>query len=109
MAVFEASKVRAVTIELKERSFELYAALLPIVTELGTWTLNGSDPTLPAPFDVKVQLDAYKALSIQRLQLTEWVLALQAALADDTLTYPTPPVFFDGGAGIFDGGGAPEG
>jgi hypothetical protein len=108
MAVYEASKVRSVCIELNEKVFDLYAALLPIVTALNDWTLNGVDPALPQPFDVRIQLEAYEALTKSALRLTDWVTALKAATVYDTLTYPTPPVFFDGGTGLFDGGGDPN-
>lgn len=108
MAAFEASKVRAVCIELKERTLDLYAALLPIQTELADWQLNGSDPNLPTPFEVRVQLEAYDALTKAALRLTEWIAAIKLAQPADFLTYPTPPVLFDGSAGYFDGGGNPE-
>lgn len=108
MATFDASKVRAVAIEVKERTLDLYAGILPIQNTLSTWTLNGLDPALPAPFDVRVQLEAYDAIIKQALRLTEWINALKQAQPGDTLSYPNPPVYFDGGQ-IFDGGGDPEG
>jgi hypothetical protein len=99
---FHANLERAVAIELQEKALTLYVALLPIVQTVSKWTLNGTDPMLPLPFAVKVQLDAFKALSLPRLKLDEWVTALQQAAPDDTLTYPPPP---DTGAnsGQFDG------
>ena len=108
MATFDANIVRACAIELKEKVFDLYLELLPMVTTLNGWTLNGLDPALPGPFAVKVQIDAYKALMLDRLKLEPWMSDIQKAAFDDTLTYPPAPVLFDGGAGIFDGGGAPE-
>jgi hypothetical protein len=98
MATFDAARVRAVAIELKDKSFDLYVNLLPIITALGDWKLNDLDPALPDPFAVKIQLDAYQALSIDRLRL-EWVADVQQSTVDDVLVYPTPPttlgLFFD--------------
>ena len=108
MATYDADIVRAVSIELQERARILYLNVLTIYQTAKTWTLNGLDPALPLPFNIKVQLDAYKALTLERLKLEPWVSDLQKAAVDDILTYPPAPVLFDGGAGIFDGGGAPE-
>lgn len=108
MATYEASKVRAVSLELKDRTLELYAALLPMITEMGTWSLNGTDPNLPTPFEVRVQLEAYEAIVKATLRLTDWITAIKQAQPADFLTYPTPPVYFDGGTGFFDGGGNPD-
>jgi hypothetical protein len=92
MQVFDAHIDRAVAIELKDKVTTLYVSLLPIFYSVSNWTLNSIDPDLPAPFDVKVQLDAYAAITLERLKLTEWVKELQTAQNGDTLTYPTPPV-----------------
>jgi hypothetical protein len=100
MATYDANIVRACAIELKEKVFDLYLELLPMVTTLNSWTLNGLDPALPGPFAVKVQLDTYKALTLDRLKLEPWVSDLQKALVDDTLTYPSPPIV--GGLLAFD-------
>lgn len=107
MAVYDAAKVRAVGIELKERVLELYADLLPIQTTLSGWSLNGIDPALPTPFEVRVQLEAYDALTKSALRLTEWISALKQAQPADYISYPPPPTYFDG-SHIFDGGGTPD-
>lgn len=92
MATFEADKERAVAIELRDKAVTLYASILPIYQEVISWVLNGTDPMLPEPFDVKVQLDTYQALTLDRLKLTDWVKELQTAQSGDTLTYPDPPI-----------------
>lgn len=92
MASYDANIVRGVSLELYEDVLDLYIALLPIVNTVKGWTLNSYDPNLPLPFDVKVQLDAYKALKVKSLQLSDWVAALQQAASGDTLSYPPPPV-----------------
>jgi hypothetical protein len=96
---FQASQSRSVAIELQEKALTLYLALLPIVQTTTQWTLNGLDAMLPAPFDVKVQLDAYKELAVKPLKL-DWVEPLRTATVDDTLTYPPPPE--GGGVVVFD-------
>ena len=90
MATFQAEQVRAVAIELRNKINTLYIAALPIFRAAAQWSLNGLDPDLPAPYDLKVALDSYKALSVGSLKL-DWVTALQSAAPSDTLTYPTPP------------------
>lgn len=100
--------MRAVCLELKERTLDLYAAILPIQTSLAEWQLNGVDPNLPTPFEVRVQLEAYDDITKAALRLTEWITALKLAQPADFLSYPPPPVFFDGGTGLFDGGGNPN-
>lgn len=99
MATFQAAHVRAVAIELQEKVLTLYPQLLPIFRATSQMTLNGLDADLPAPFDLKVLLDTYKALKIETLKL-EWVTALQAAAPGDVLTYPPPPA--GSGMVIFD-------
>lgn len=89
---FVAEQERAVAIELRSKVFSLYFNLFPLWQEVSSWTLNSIDPDLPDPFDVKIQLDAYQALALERLKLTDWVKELQTAQNGDTLTYPTPPV-----------------
>lgn len=91
MAQFEALRIRAVAIELEEKAFALYAGLVPIITETATWVLNALDPSLPLPFRVRVQLDAYEALVKESLKLTDWMTAIKAANPEDTLSYPLPP------------------
>ena len=91
MASYPADQVRAVAIELRNKVNTLYVSVLPIFRAAAQWTLNGIDPELPAPFDVSVQLASYKALTITRLKLDEWITAMLNAAPGDTLTYPTPP------------------
>jgi hypothetical protein len=91
MQVFEAHTTRAVAIELKEKVNSIYFDVLPVFYAVSTWKLNSIDPDMPEPFDIKVQLDAYQALTIQRLKLTDWIAALQTAQNGDTLAYPPPP------------------
>jgi hypothetical protein len=108
MATFQADIERAVAIELRDKAATLYATLLPIYLEASSWTLNGIDPDLPAPFDVKIQLDSYQALILDRLKLTEWVTLLRTAQSGDTLTYPPPPDY-GGGTGLADGSSLADG
>lgn len=108
MATFAASKVRAVALEMEERTLDLYAAILPIQTAISGWTLNGLDPALPSPFDVRVQLEAYDAMLKPALRLTEWITALKQAQPGDTLTYPPPPDV-GGGTGLADGSSLADG
>jgi len=107
MAVYEASKIRAVSCELKDRLLTLYASLLPIYTEVTGWMLNGSDPNLPTPFQVRVQIEAYEALTKENLRLTDWITQIKQAQVNDFLSYPPVPHLFDGGD-FFDGGGDPN-
>lgn len=90
MATFDADIVRACGLELQERTRALYLNVYSIYQAVKAWTLNGIDPALPLPFDVKVQLDSYQALTLERLRLGEWVAAIQRAAPNDTLTYPPP-------------------
>lgn len=108
MATFQAAHERAVAIELREKTVTLYNSLLPIFRATTQWTLHGTDPLLPEPFAVKVQLDAYKALKLELLKLSDWVTELQGAAPDDTLTYPPPPDI-GGGTGLADGSSLADG
>lgn len=92
MATFDADIVRACALELQERTRVLYFDVLSIYQTARAWTLNGTDPALPLPFDVKIQLDSYQAISLERLRLGEWTAAIQRALPGDTLAYPDPPI-----------------
>lgn len=85
MATFGSDLVRAVAIELQEKATSLYASLLPIYQEVNTWTLNSMDSLLPTPFDVKIQLAAYRALTLETIKLTDWVGLILGAQVDDTL------------------------
>lgn len=100
MATFEADHARLIALELKERITTLYAAALPIFTTAASWTLNGLDPALPLPFDIRCQLEAYRALELERLRLDAYVTEFLTADIDDTLTYPPPP---DSPTGLADG------
>jgi hypothetical protein len=91
MATYQASHLRAVALELQEKTLTLYLQLLPIFSATARMKLNGHDQELPVPFDVKVQLDAYKALKLETLKL-EWVTDLQAATPADSL--PAPALTF---------------
>jgi hypothetical protein len=101
MATFNADTERAVAIELKEKMLLLYAAVLPVFQATSQWVLNNTDPMLPAPFDVKVQLASYQALTVEALKLKEWIAQLLTAQPGDTLTYPPPPS--GTGTGVADG------
>jgi hypothetical protein len=98
MAALDASIVRACGIELRERILTLFMSVNAIYQGTGSWILNGLDPMLPTPFDVRTQLEQYKALKLDTLRLTEWVTLLLQAQPDDTLTYPPPPA---DGSGVF--------
>lgn len=98
MATFAADKVRAAAIELQNKARTLYQAVLPIYRASGAWTLNGLDTELPVPFDLKVQIEAYKALKLELLKL-DWTETLRQAVPGDTSTYPPPP---SGSVIIFD-------
>lgn len=99
LATFDADIERLVAIELKTRVIGLYASILPVFGTVTDWVLNGTDPMLPAPFEVKVALQQYKAIKLERLRLDEQITILLTALVGDTLTYPQPPgvdvVIFD--------------
>lgn len=90
MATFDADTVRACALELQERTRDLYFDVLTIYQTARAWTLNSLDSALPLPFEVKVQVDAYRALSLDKLRLEPWQTNLQGALPGDTLTYPPP-------------------
>lgn len=108
MQIFEAHTTRAVAIELKEKVNSLYFDVLPVFYAVSTWKLNSIDPELPEPFDLKIQLDAYQALTLERLKLTDWVKDLQTAQSGDTLSYPPPPDY-GGGTGLADGSSVADG
>jgi hypothetical protein len=107
MATFDADIERMTALELKERIVTLYADVLPIFTTVSGWELNRTDPFLPPPFDVRVQLESYRALELERLRLDEYVKLLLTAQVGDTLTYPPPPS--GGGSGLADGSGIADG
>lgn len=98
MATFDASIVRACAIELREKIVTLYMNVNAIYQGTASWILNATDPLLPVPFEVRAQLNAYKSLTLERLQLSDWVTALQQAGPGDTLAYPPPP---ESGLGVF--------
>jgi len=98
MATFDANLVRACAIELRERALTLFMAVNAIYQGSGSWVLNGTDPMLPAPFDVRAQLEQYKTLKLEALKLSEWVTALLQAQPGDMLTYPPPP---ESGLGVY--------
>lgn len=107
MAIFDADIERMCAIELRENLLALYAAVFPIYLVTSAWTLNNLDARLPAPFEVKVQLEAYKKLRIIALKLTEFDALLLTAQPGDTLSYPAEPTstgLLDGSA-PFDGSG----
>lgn len=108
MATFDAGIVRACALELQERVRSLYLDTLSLYRSAGAWTLNGTDPSLPTPFEVRVQIEAYEALNKSALRLTEWIAALKQAQPGDTLTYPPPPDV-GGGTGLADGSGIADG
>jgi hypothetical protein len=90
MAKFDADVVRMVALELQARALGLYARVLSIVTCSSAWTLNGTDPLLPLPFDVRVGLEQYRALRLERMRLDDLVESLLTAQVGDTLSYPPP-------------------
>jgi hypothetical protein len=103
---FSADKARMVAIELKERTSDLYNSLLPIYVSVMDWTLNGYDPALPLPFEIRVQLEGYRLLELERLRLDEYVKEFLTAQVGDTLTYSTPP---SAGTGLADGSAFADG
>lgn len=98
MATFEASRARAVAIELKDAADTLYAAVLSLYRAGQQWTLNGLDPALPTPIELRAQIAAYRALELPVLKLTAWGEAFLTAGPDDVLTYPPTP---EAGLGIY--------
>jgi hypothetical protein len=108
MATFEATKVRLVAGEVAIRLKELYAAVLPGFVTVSGWELNRTDPFLPTPFQIRVVLEMYRALEVQRLRLDEYVKEFLGAGIEDTLTYPTPPSS-GAGSGLADGGTLADG
>lgn len=91
MAVFEADIERMLALELKDKLLTLYADILPIWGMINSWKLNDLDPLLPDPFNVRVALEQYRALRLERLLLQDAVSDFLQAEIGDTLTYPTPP------------------
>lgn len=89
MAEFQAAKVRAVSIELREKVLNVYTDITTIAEAVTNWILNSYDANLPLPFDVRTQLDAYTALKIETLKLTDWVSEIRAAQLGDTLINAT--------------------
>jgi hypothetical protein len=107
MATFDARVVRAVAIELELRIQALYGKVQPIFETVATWEITRTDPFLPSPFQVSVQLSSYRAIEPERLRLDEYVNDLLTAGVDDTLSYPPPPS--GGGSGFADGEGLADG
>jgi hypothetical protein len=93
--IFNADKERMIALELREKILALYSQTLPIFMTVVGWTLNGYDNALPTPFAVRVQLDAYQKVELDRLRLSEEVKAFLAATVEDTLS--------SGGTGLNDG------
>jgi hypothetical protein len=102
MAVFLAEKARMVAIEVKGRSLNLYTQLAPILSTVNAWTLNGLDAALPLPFDIRVALESYMSMRLQRLQLESEIESLLTAQVGDTLagSVAPPP---SGSTGLMDG------
>lgn len=92
MATFDADIMRACGLELQERTRALYLNVYTIYQAVRAWTLNGIDPSLPLPFEVKTQIDSYKELTLERLKLEPWMSNIQQAGVNDTITYPPPPI-----------------
>jgi hypothetical protein len=91
MASYDAGRARAVCLELKDNITTLYVNALAIFRASQRWTLNGLDPALPAPVDIRAQVAAFRALTIPALKLTDWGNQFLQAGANDTLSYPDPP------------------
>lgn len=87
MAIFAAEKARMVALEVKQRAVSFYVQLAPILSAVNGWTLNGVDAMLPAPFDIRIALESYRALRFPRLRLDEETEAFLTAALGDTLTY----------------------
>jgi hypothetical protein len=85
MPTYDIDQVRATAIELQEKTLTLYSAVQPIFAATNDWTLNNVDALVPTPYDVKVQLLAYRALKIDALKLTDWITLLLQAQVGDTL------------------------
>lgn len=92
MATFDATIVRAVAIELAARITPLAESTQAIAGSVSEWVLNGTDPMLPSPYAVRLQIEAYKDLYIRRLMLDEWLKLLLSATEEDTLAYSDPPI-----------------
>jgi hypothetical protein len=90
MATFDAGRARAVALEVKDNAVALYTSILSIYRAAVGWTLNGLDPDLPTPLELRAQVAAYRALTVTPLRLTAWGEAFLLAGTGDTLTYPPP-------------------
>ena len=85
MATYDVDMVRSVALEIHEKITALYASVLPIYTETTAWTLNNLDSLLPTPFEVRVQLAAYRTLALESLKLTDYDALVMQAEVSDTL------------------------
>lgn len=99
---FNSNMTRAVAIELKEKFMPHFMKVNAMYAEIGTWILHCSPDNLPAPYDVKVQLQQYADLKTEALELASWAEKLMDAQIGDTLT-TMPPCGDTSGSGLFDG------
>lgn len=91
METFDADLERMVAIELKEKLLTLYAGVLPLWSTVNTWKLNDVNTLLPAPFDVRVAIEQYRTLRVERLLLQDTIASFLKAEIGDTLTDQTLP------------------
>lgn len=96
MAIFDADKERMVAIELKDQTINLYASIAPLFLTVRSWILDGFDYMLPSPFDVRVAIEQYKALSINRLLLQDYITPFLAAQVGDTVSIKSHGLDFRG-------------
>lgn len=95
MAVFAAENARMVAIEIKQRAVNLYVQLAPILSIVNAWTLNGTDAMLPMPFDIKVEIESYRKLRLDRLRLEDEIEKFLKAKVGDSLIYGNAPEGID--------------
>lgn len=90
MATFPPNIVRAVSIDVKDATLELYLELLPLFSETNSWIVHCQNSALPDPFAVKVALEQYQELKPRSLELQTWIETIKTAEPDDTIEYTAP-------------------
>lgn len=100
MSTYAADTVRMAALELKQRLLSLEVSLAPVRHTVTGWTLNSYDSVLPMPFDVRVALESYHSLKLERLRLDKDVEKLLEAKVEDVIAVITSPepATFNGGA-----------
>jgi hypothetical protein len=83
--VYSAQLIRTMALELQRRVNTINLNLSPILQTVNQWTTNNLDVFLPAPYGVRVALQQYQALRLDRIRLDDLVDLILKAKIEDTI------------------------